>query len=90
MVFTGPHCHSCHADLHLCCSTSYGITNSWMRPFDGRVPDPAGIRSVLLDNYIIVMSNVVVKILLNISYTNWSIPCRLDNGSNSIITLFVA
>lgn len=40
----GPHCHLCHAE-GVCCSTSHGITNSWLRPsFDvGRVPDPVGL-----------------------------------------------
>ena len=47
MVFSGLHCHLCHAE-GVCCSISHGITNSWLRPsFDvGRVPDPVGLRCV--------------------------------------------
>jgi hypothetical protein len=74
MVFSGPHCHSCHTE-GVCCSTSYGITNSCVIPsFDSRrVPDPAGIRCILVDNCIIFFdkdnciinrTNLVVTIFL--------------------------
>ncbi|XP_021800461.1 uncharacterized protein At3g49140-like isoform X2 [Prunus avium] len=36
LPFGSSHCHSCHAE-RVCCSTTHGISNSWMKPpSDGR------------------------------------------------------